>query len=142
MTTIAYDGKTIAYDSRSTSGIKIGSDNLNKRYRKNRVVFFLSGSVGDEESIAELWESGETESELDFHAFVVDDSGIWVFGGDSEAEVFRFRVERYERYAIGSGRDHAITAMDLGCDAKTAVKMAAKRDCCTGGKIRTYRVRK
>lgn len=140
MTTIAYDGKTIAYDSRSTSEYKIGSDNFNKRFTKNGVVFFLSGSVGDENAIAELWESEETESEIDFHCFVIDNAGVWVFGGDSDAEVFRFRVEQFEKYAIGSGRDHAITAMDLGCDAKTAVKMAAKRDCCTGGKIRTFRL--
>lgn len=141
MTTIAYDGKTIAYDSRSTSNGRIGTDNLNKKHTKNGVVFFLAGTVGDEESIAELWESEETESELDFHAFVVDNGSVWVFGGDSDEDVFRFRVERYERYAIGSGAAHAITAMDCGLSAKEAVKMAAKRDTFTGGRIRTYTVK-
>ena len=39
-------------------------------------------------------------------------------------------------YAIGSGADHAITAMDMGASAIGAVEMAAKRDTGTGGIIR------
>lgn len=39
-------------------------------------------------------------------------------------------------YAIGSGADHAITAMDMGANAFLAVQMAAKRDTGTGGTIR------
>lgn len=42
-------------------------------------------------------------------------------------------------FAIGSGAKHALTAMDLGLDAKEAVKMAMKRDIYTGGRIRTFR---
>jgi hypothetical protein len=37
--------------------------------------------------------------------------------------------------AIGSGAAHAITAMDCGKNAVTAVRMAAKRDSSTGGRV-------
>lgn len=40
-------------------------------------------------------------------------------------------------FAIGSGRDFALAAMDMGATAKEAVEMAAKRDVYTGGTIRT-----
>jgi hypothetical protein len=43
--------------------------------------------------------------------------------------------------AIGTGTDHAITAMDCGLSAREAVKMAMKRDTGTGGRIRTYKVK-
>ena len=44
-------------------------------------------------------------------------------------------------YAIGSGADHAFTAMDCGCSAKEAVQMAVKRDTCTGGRIRSFKLK-
>jgi ATP-dependent protease HslVU (ClpYQ) peptidase subunit len=37
--------------------------------------------------------------------------------------------------AIGSGRDFALAAMDLGASPAEAVEAAAKRDTITGGKI-------
>lgn len=37
--------------------------------------------------------------------------------------------------ALGSGRRHALTAMDMGASPKTAVEMAARRDPFTGGSI-------
>lgn len=40
-------------------------------------------------------------------------------------------------FAIGSGRDFALAAMDMGASAKEAVEAAAKRDVYTGGTIRT-----
>jgi len=42
-------------------------------------------------------------------------------------------------YSIGSGSDHALTAMDMGATAEKAVEMAMQRDICTGGRIRLYR---
>lgn len=42
--------------------------------------------------------------------------------------------------AIGSGMYYALTAMDCGCSAEEAVKMAAKRDVNTGGEIRIFKI--
>jgi len=44
-------------------------------------------------------------------------------------------------FAIGSGQDHALTAMDCGLSAKEAIKMAAKRDVNTGGRVRTFKIK-
>lgn len=44
-------------------------------------------------------------------------------------------------FAIGSGADFAIGAMDEGADAETAVKRAMSRDPFTGGKITVLRLK-
>lgn len=143
MTTIAYDGKTIAYDSRVTAGGRIDSDDFNKRFDYCGIKFFFSGTLKDWEKAFDAWESGECDEGGDFNAIVVDESGeVWSFSSLSDGSVEKLKADDFGVIATGSGMAHALTAMDMGADAKTAVKMAAKRDCCTGGRIRTYRVRK
>lgn len=39
-------------------------------------------------------------------------------------------------YSVGSGSDYAMGAMEAGADAKTAVKIASKRDPATGASLR------
>ena len=40
-------------------------------------------------------------------------------------------------YVIGSGQDHAMTAMEMGATAAESGEMAQKRDISTGGVVRT-----
>ncbi|EJM94424.1 hypothetical protein PMI34_01168 [Pseudomonas sp. GM74] len=40
-------------------------------------------------------------------------------------------------YVIGSGQDHAMTAMEMGATAAESGEMAQKRDTSTGGVVRT-----
>ena len=58
--------------------------------------------------------------------------------GANEA-FWKFEMDKNKIYSIGSGSDHALTAMDMGATAEKAVEMAAQRDICTGGRIRVYR---
>lgn len=143
MTTIAYKDGVIACDGRTTQGGLICSDNSDKRDTRDGVSFFFAGTVTEHQQAMDIWFRGDDpECKLDFSAFVVDDEGaVWEFSC-GEGGTWRERVERYGHSAIGSGSSHALTAMDCGLSARDAVKMASKRDIYTGGRIRTYAIKK
>ena len=61
-------------------------------------------------------------------------------GHDDKTGPWKTRLSLSNPDAIGSGSPFALTAMDMGASAEEAVTMAAKRDSCTGGKIRTLRI--
>lgn len=143
MTTIAYKDGVIAYDSRITAGNLIESDTCNKKIKKNSVWFFVSGAASDEETLinAYLAEDRRKYPGIDAAAIVVDKGSVFHFSYDEDSGYWKCPIDQFECYAIGSGHRYAYTAMDLGCDAVEAVKMAAKRDTCTGGRIRKFEVK-
>lgn len=139
MTTIAYKDGVIACDGRATAGDMIVSDVTNKAWVRGDVTFFGAGEVGALEQAFAAWPS-KTNSDIgEWEALVSDEDGLWLCGCDGET-VFRISHDPAVPYAIGSGMPYALTAMDMGGTAKQAVKMAAKRDTGTGGKVRTYKV--
>jgi hypothetical protein len=50
------------------------------------------------------------------------------------------RLELDSVYAIGSGAEYAIGAMDFGATAQESVRISANRDVNTGGRIRVKRL--
>lgn len=142
MTTIAYKDGVIAYDSRCTSGGTIEDDDFDKRVSSNGVEFFLTGATADHESLVALYEGviSEPRGRFNAAALVVDDGKLYLVSYNDEDGFFKSPKRLEVPHAIGSGQDHALTAMDMGADAKTAVKMAMKRDSGTGGRIRTFKV--
>ena len=62
---------------------------------------------------------------------------IYSLGMMVDGEVHEYQQEIKYNYAVGSGKDYAIAAMDFGCSAEGAVEYAAKRDCGTGGRTRS-----
>lgn len=139
MTTIAYKDGVVAYDSRSSSNGAIISDNYEKKAVKNKVAFFLSGTVADHPKFIDAYLGADCEEDLDAYGFCVDGGRLYRVG-HSEGKVYREICELDEHYAAGSGSDHALTAMDLCLSAKEAVKMAMKRDTGTGGRVRTFKL--
>ena len=140
MTTIAYKDGVIAYDSRSTRGDFISTDSANKMNVRDGVRFFMAGCACYEDEFASAWFSGADVCEQnDVSALVYDGEHVWMAGADN-GEFFRQRID-YDT-AIGSGTPYAVTAMDFGASAKEAVKAASKRDSATGGRIRTFKVKK
>lgn len=139
MTTIAYNhkDKEIAFDSRLTRGSTIASDNYNKAIKKSGLTFILAGSTSDCDLVASMYPDRLTR-EVDCYGFLID-SGVvyWVSSDDLEIKILELSYNE----AAGSGQDHALTAMDLGLSAKDSVKMSAKRDSNTGGKIRVIKVK-
>lgn len=142
MTTIVFDPVegVIAYDSRCTSGTTICSDDMDKRHTVRGVTFIIAGEVQAFDDFIESYFDPDyvPVSGTDAAGFVVDD-GVVYYAGVSPEKYFKSVEDGV--WAIGSGSDHALTAMDLGCSAKEAVKMAMKRDVNTGGKVRVFKIR-
>ena len=136
MTTIAFDGETIAYDGRVTQGGTIVSDDYDKKYKYGNTYFFLSGNVNELEEFIEACIDGGSENSYNCSGFMYENGELYEVGGGNGVWICR----NVGPMAYGSGADHAITAMDCGLSAKEAVKMAAKRDIYTGGKIRTFKI--
>lgn len=143
MTTIAYRDGVIAYDSRVTAGPTIVDDNRSKRVSRRGVEYFMCGCVSDQEYLIRWYqgEKPETPDNVEASAIIVSDGVVYMAGYVKDDGFFLCPLRQDNVAAMGSGEDHALTAMDMGADAKTAVKMAAKRDTQTGGRIRTFRVK-
>lgn len=137
MTTIAYKDGIVAYDSRCCAGPLITTDDYDKKTIIGDSLFFMSGDLGHQQRFMEDWPNPSAKHPVFgirihkgvVYRFISDEHGYWQLSLDYP-------------WAEGSGADHAFTAMDLGCSAKEAVKMAMKRDAGTGGRIRTYKVPK
>ncbi|EGQ8054290.1 proteasome subunit beta [Vibrio alginolyticus] len=136
MTTICYSHKegVIACDSRRVQDSTIITDNANKTYEKGDTVFVLAGVTSDIQKL--INDYPDLKGKYEVEGFMVK-SGI-VYSCNWETKPHEIvRTENDE--ALGSGYQHALTALDFGCSAKEAIEAAAKRDIFTGGKIRTIK---
>lgn len=140
MTTIAYKDGVIAYDSQITTGNTITYDDYEKLKVVKGVKFVLCGATSDIEAFIDAYFGAPAAAKLDASALIVEGDRIWCAGHNKDEGLWKSPVELDRPYAIGSGSDHALTAMDMGATAYQAVEKAAKRDVSTGGMIRTLRV--
>ncbi|MBD1589772.1 proteasome subunit beta [Pseudomonas typographi] len=137
MTTIAYKDGVIAYDSRISDGSFIIHDDYDKRHEVKGVQFVLSGKVCDYPKLIDAWFGGPVTVELECAALAYDGESLWYVGASPQHGLCKTPIWAERPYVMGSGGDHAITAMDMGATAAEAVEMAKKRDTSTGGKVRT-----
>lgn len=143
MTTIVYKDGIIAYDTRCGAGTSIVSDNYDKKYVVDDKVFFIAGYTSQIPTIIETYPDKDVEDEIYFSAFVVEGETVYMYCSDGDGVAHKHLISgTHNCYAIGSGCDHAYTAMDYGASAKEAVKAAMKRDMRTGGRVRLYKVGK
>lgn len=140
MTTIAYDGTTIAADGLMLSG----TERVATRIKKIRVsggrIYALSGLAAMLEPL------------IKWHAEGADPGTVPKATGDNSWSMIvlehgkpltlftsgcQYPDEYSEGYffAIGSGQDYALGAMHAGKSAREAVEIAAKIDTSTGGEI-------
>lgn len=140
MTTIAYHhkSKTIAWDSRSTSGNLITSDESEKMTKVDDVKFWICGSIADEQLLIDMYFGEKSEVIPEANAIVFDEGEVFLIGVNDDALIWKQPL-RSDR-AIGSGGDFAMSAMRLGLSAKEAVEHAKTLDCYTGGKVRVMRL--
>jgi ATP-dependent protease HslVU (ClpYQ) peptidase subunit len=140
MTTIAYKDGIIAYDSRCCVGSTIVDNNYNKRINIEGVQFFVSGTVADHERACLAFFTDDIDLIETDVVFIANDYGkLYICNIDHE-RMFKTPESTKSVFAIGSGQDHALTAMDCGLSAKEAIKMAMKRDVGTGGRVRIYKL--
>lgn len=143
MTTIAYDGNgKIATDGRCCRGSTIINDNFVKQKIVNDVQFYFSGSTADIDAIVNSYFGAELTLKTEINALVIDGGNLFLIGPDDENKtVWACSQDLNEPNTIGSGADHALTAMDVGCTAKEAIEFAIKRDSGSGGTIRVYDIK-
>lgn len=138
MTTIAYKDGVIAYDSRVTRGYLIDHDDFEKLIHRQGHQFLLTGSGCDFPALIDEFLGVKVgDKPLDANGLVVTNGRLCQIGRDAESGFWMDDIWAERSFAIGSGRDFALAAMDMGTTAKEAVEIAAKRDVYTGGTIRT-----
>jgi hypothetical protein len=134
MTTIAWDGRTLAADKQLTaSGVRYETTKAHRL--KDGSLFASCGSL-ENNAAALLWLNGDGEkpvfnsadSDDSFDGILVTPDGIaWLLN----KKLHKVRIES-PYFSTGSGRDFALLAMRLGKTAREAVEMAAELDIWTG----------
>lgn len=143
MTTIAWDGKTLAADKQAVMGsMKM---TVTKLFRARG---YLVAAAGDFDRIVES---------VAWFAAGADPAKLPPYARDNEDYVSLLVIEkdgtilRYERgslpykiespfIAVGTGREYAMAAMHLGCNAREAVGVAIALDCNSGMGIDTMEI--
>lgn len=134
MTTIAWDGRTLAGDQLADRG---GLQHMvtTKVWRLDDGRLY--GGSGDWPDVIAVrdWLNGKSDKPT----VISDYAGILV-GLDGSCEIVGARVDvrhpaPFPFFAVGSGRDYAIAAMHLGCSAAAAISVARLYDTYTGGEI-------
>lgn len=131
MTTIAWDGKTLAADRQLTaSGVRYETTKAHRL--KDGSLFASCGNLENNASVLNFL-NGDSEKPVldkddDFDGILVKpDGSAWMLNKKLHA----VRIES-PRFSTGSGRDFALLAMKLGKTAREAVAIAAELDIWTG----------
>lgn len=138
MTTIAWDGRTLAGDRRGNAGGMAYELSKIRRTADGRLLGF-SGDIGVGMLMLDWLEAvppgggpRPPQQDTDRWATVLEitpDGACWCHGRDRS-----WRIEQ-PFFAIGSGRDFALAAMALGRSAAEAVDLAARFDTGTGNGV-------
>lgn len=138
MTTIAYDGKTIAVDSRVTANGIIVSDSGKKFGFLQQKFMALSGPTDDVELMLLEFKQGEKCSRGCFEVggFMIDNEKVYRVGVSDG--LYYACDSTGKPFADGSGMKLALAAMDMGKTAEQAVKYAMTRCVYTGGHVHVF----
>lgn len=153
MTTIAWDGITIAHDSQATAGSLIMA-NQKKSFALNASdAFFIcgelavlivgSGTAGDERYAKQFMHNAvddimEMPEELSFTQWVFTANGNCFAIQKMPDNKYPAVYSVVPPVAAGCGRDFAMTAMYLGQTAEEAVITASVLDAFTDANVKTY----
>lgn len=144
MTTIAWDGKSLATDTLIVSGSMPRRGTKITLERDRSVIVAGAGNWSDllrfREWVAKRWRSEVPPPAFDdqcgFTGFVVERGArprLYIVHTNGAIE-----DNRAKYVAAGSGRDFALSALHFGLSALGAVKFAARFDVYTGGTFETY----
>lgn len=146
MTTIVWDGKTLATDSRATHADIVESDSVKKLFkikssRSNYLACAVCGDYVQGLKIIKWLKAGMSD---DFPEIDKDrTTSVICLREDKALDIYRsvdkgFPLPIKGLYTDGSGWELAMGAMDAGATAIEAVKIAIKRDIHSGGKVQSY----
>lgn len=143
MTTIAWDGKTLATDSQRTSGDIVESDDEKKLYVDIGGYLAVAG-CGDLMGSEEIFNWIKSNKVDQFPKIDSKDvSSVICIKKDRSVLIYRHdghgrSISHRGILADGSGWEIALGAMDAGATAVEAVEIAIKRDINSGGKVQSY----
>lgn len=136
MTTIAWDGKHISWDSRITQGGEIVDYPAEKVWTLNRKVYAFAGDFALLDDVI-TWHAKGARARYAKDNFVgtwdllvIDAKGACVYSD----EVPHKSIVRYP-FALGSGANFARGALLAGATAYRAVQIACQCDAMSGGEI-------
>ncbi|MBQ4836243.1 MULTISPECIES: proteasome subunit alpha [Pseudoalteromonas] len=137
MTTIAYHHSTqiICVDSLTTTSHSIVTDQAQKCQRVYNGFVFASGNCTEIYHLLSNWQKNCFEA-ISCTFFFINKQDQVFYGEIRHGK--RFLEPLQVNWAIGSGANWAIAAMDFGKSALEAVQYACKRDKSTGGKVHTF----
>lgn len=144
MTTIAFDGKTIAADGRETIGWRIVRDDYKKIHECMGYVFAFSGKAAFIDPLINWVVSGadpkdypaDKDADRGTSIFVVRPDGVVLLYPSGIAYATVAAVP----FAMGNGCEFALGAMRAGKSAREAVEIACTFDVASGGVIQTVAV--
>lgn len=136
MTTVAWDGRTLAADTHSQTSVNLKVHKLHRL--ANGALFAAAGSVQEILAVLGWLNGGEKPADLqDFEGLI-----ITKHGADRLGERL-MSVPSLEPFcAIGSGAHFALAAMACGKTAVEAVRIAARFDPGTGGRVESITLRR
>ena len=145
MTTIAFDGKTMACDTKAVDQWGLIETELDKIYTG---IDFIAGGAGRSDQIITWWKSVKNLPlreviELGYKAYDEDkNSPNIMLVSRIDFKIYRKACAEFVEihrpfFAVGSGRDYALAAMHLGKTAAEAVSLAMVFDNGTGGNVVT-----
>lgn len=145
MTTIAWDGKTLAGDSRvSQSGTILPERFCKVVLGSNGHIGGVAGNVDMQCEIFLDWVKKGCEGDPVYPKS--DSTFILITPAGTVQELIKgesvTKIKHWGYYAWGSGRDFALGALASGATAIRAVEAAMKFDPITGGKITAYTLQK
>lgn len=126
MTTIAWDGRTLAGDTQYSMFRGTGS----KVFRlKTGALIGSCGQIQDGVAVRDWLENGCEKPKVSegFHAILIEDGKLFTL----EDKLVKIQYDR-PFFAIGSGRDFAMAAMHLGRTAAEAIRVSHVFDPDTG----------
>ena len=141
MTTIAWDGRTVAADRQGCSSHMRLSGSYNKLMQVGDTVYAFTGTLPYMQAMVDWHRAGAKPDKLPKSLRDSDNGG----GGDlivfKDGRCFSYTVEipfadeQFAPAAFGSGFSFAIGALLAGVSAWGAVEVASKLDCYSGGGV-------
>jgi len=136
MTTIAFDGRTIAADSRMGCGNHNDLTRVDKFVVDDDIIYAASGMAAALKPFAGWYMHGANPK--DFPSFPHDVT-LWAITQDGVYEYFKDTpwpvVHTAYPIALGTGNEYALGAMSAGASPVEAVKIAMKWDANSGGEV-------
>ena len=143
MTTIVWDGLTLATDSQANCGHHKAGKHVKKLWRNIGPfkAVALSGDVAAFPIVLDVFDSmepGTPSMSLDVEGVVLDEDHVaWEFDGK------HWTFTRMPKHsAHGSGWALATAAMKGGADAVSALKITCELDLYSGGRVQKFTVKK